>query len=104
MFFCFGKRLLVPALLFILSAVAGCSDQSERKGAAESLILYGNVDIREVQLAFQDAGRIRNLAVDEGAKVKKGQVVAELDPARFQMDADRLGGEVMAQTDRKSVV
>lgn len=97
MSFCFGKCLFVPALLFVISAVTGCSDQGERKGAAESLTLYGNVDIREVQLAFQDAGRIRSLAVDEGAKVKKGQVVAELDPARFQIDADRLGGEVMAQ-------
>lgn len=98
MFLLFRKCLLVPALLLILTVAAGCSDQGERKGATGSLTLYGNVDIREVQLAFQDTGRILKLAVDEGAKVSKGQVVAELDPARFQMEASRLAGEVAAQT------
>lgn len=97
MFLFGGKRLLVPALLSILIMMTGCTDQSEKKRAATSLTLYGNVDIREVQLAFQDTGRIRRLAVDEGARVSRGQVVAELDPARFQMEVSRLGGEVTAQ-------
>jgi HlyD family secretion protein len=94
----FGKRLCRAALLSLLIAAAGCSGQDERKVGAGSLTLFGNVDIREVQLAFQDAGRIRSLAVDEGAKVRKGQIVAELDGTRFQMDANRLEGEVTAQT------
>lgn len=97
MFLLFRKCLLVPALLLILIIAAGCSDQGEKKGATGTLTLYGNVDIREVQLAFQDTGRILNLAVDEGAKVSKGQVVAELDPVRFRMEASRLAGEVAAQ-------
>lgn len=91
------KRLGAVALLALLLAVAGCSGPNENKSGDASLTLFGNVDIREVQLAFQDAGRIHSLAVDEGAKVHKGQVVAELDGARFQMDASRLAGEVAAQ-------
>lgn len=98
MFLLFRKCLLAPTLLLIMIIAAGCSDQGEKKEATGSLTLYGNVDIREVQLAFQDTGRILNLAVDEGAKVSKGQVVAELDPARFRMEAGRLASEVAAQT------
>ena len=97
MFLFFRNHLLMPPLLTILILITGCSGQDEKKNAVGDLTLYGNVDIREVQLAFQDAGRIAYLAVDEGAKVSKGQVVAELDPVRFQMEAGRLSGEVAAQ-------
>jgi HlyD family secretion protein len=97
MFLFFRNHLLMPPLLAILILITGCSGQEEKKNAVRVLTLYGNVDIREVQLAFQDAGRIAYLAVDEGARVSKGQAVAELDPVRFQMEAGRLSGEVAAQ-------
>ena len=42
------------------------------------LILYGNVDIREVQLAFNGSEHITNILVEEGEHVKKGQVLARL--------------------------
>ncbi|QSR87110.1 efflux RND transporter periplasmic adaptor subunit [Candidatus Methylacidiphilum infernorum] len=48
------------------------------------LIIYGNVDIREVQLAFYDTGRILKMYAQEGQRVKKGQLLAELDPVRFE--------------------
>lgn len=44
-----------------------------------SLRLYGNVEIREVQLGFRVGGRIEKLLVDEGDRVEPGQVLAELD-------------------------
>jgi HlyD family secretion protein len=88
----------VVALLCLLLPLAGCSDREPSTGKQGSLTLFGNVDIREVQLAFQDGGRILSLHVDEGDQVKKGDVVAELDPSRFRMEVDRLSGEVIAQT------
>jgi HlyD family secretion protein len=91
--------LPLPLLLALLIAVlAGCSDREEKSGAASVLTLFGTIDIREVQLAFQDIGRIQRLDVDEGAKVRQGQVVAELDPTRYQLEARRLAGEVAAQS------
>lgn len=53
-------------------------------GVATGLTLYGNVDIRTVNLAFNDSGRISRLLVEEGSLVRKGQLLAELDPARFE--------------------
>lgn len=70
----------------------------ERNGGAESVVtLYGNVEIREVQLAFQDSGRIRHLAVDEGASVRRGMPLAEIDPERYLLEVRRLEGETEAQ-------
>jgi Multidrug resistance efflux pump len=89
-------RLLAAAGTALLLAAAGCSDQGGG-GAAGELTVYGTVDIREVQLAFQDGGRLLDLLVDEGAVVEKGQVVAELDPSRFRMELERLTGEAAAQ-------
>ncbi len=99
-----GKEVLGVSLLYLLLAamlltgLTGCFGQDEQKDKAAALTLFGNVDIREVQLAFQDAGRIARLAVDEGARVRQGQVVAELDPARYQLEYRRLSSEVAAQT------
>ncbi|MDD2467596.1 MAG: efflux RND transporter periplasmic adaptor subunit [Desulfobulbus sp.] len=76
-----------------------CSEQNDNRSAGSGLVLYGNVDIREVQLAFQDSGRLARLYVDEGAAVKPGQVMAELDPVRFQLEVDRLTAEVKAQAE-----
>jgi HlyD family secretion protein len=47
------------------------------------LTLYGNVDIREVQPAFNASGHITTMLVQEGATVKKGQLLATLDDTRY---------------------
>lgn len=44
-------------------------------------LLYGNVDIRDVDLAFRTSGRVAEVKVDEGDAVKAGDVLARLDPA-----------------------
>lgn len=44
------------------------------------LTLYGNVDVREVDLAFRVGGRISSIGVEEGEQVRKGQQLAEIDP------------------------
>jgi HlyD family secretion protein len=86
-------RLLLLALL-LLAGLAGCSDQPAADGP---LTLYGNIDLREVQLAFQDGGRIEAIPVAEGAHITAGQVVARLDPTRFALEVRRLQAEVEAQ-------
>ncbi len=48
------------------------------------LVLYGNVDIRELQLAFRQPGRLQRTASDEGDRVTAGQLLAELDAVPYQ--------------------
>jgi HlyD family secretion protein len=54
-----------------------------------ALKLYGNVDIRQVDLAFRVPGRIATMAFDEGAKVPPGAALAKLDARTIeQADAE----------------
>jgi HlyD family secretion protein len=43
------------------------------------LVLHGNVDVREGVCAFRVGGRISQVLVDEGERVKPGQALARLD-------------------------
>jgi HlyD family secretion protein len=76
----------VVLILLALGGIAGGLYLIFRPGEKERdvLHLYGNVDIRQIQLAFHDNGRIRRLHLEEGDPVKAGQLVAELDPARYE--------------------
>lgn len=51
----------------------------------DELILYGNIDIRTVNLSFRVAGRLDSLTVDEGDTVKKGQLIGQLDDQSYQI-------------------
>jgi HlyD family secretion protein len=48
------------------------------------LRLYGNVDIREVELAFRQPGRLAYMAFDEGDAVSAGEVMASLDAGPYR--------------------
>jgi HlyD family secretion protein len=65
-------------------------DQDER----EVLNLYGNVDIREVDLAFRVGGRIREMVFEEGDSVRPGEVVARLDARPYQDEVALARSEV----------
>ncbi len=92
------KKILPPALiLIVIGAAIVYHYRPARDRAADELTLYGNVDIREVLLAFHATGRIQSLLVREGDSVKAGQLMAELDPVRYQADADRAAAQVASQ-------
>ena len=55
-----------------------------RSAGPGAIVLYGNVDLREVNLAFNDSGRIESIAVQEGAAVHRGEALAQLDTRRLQ--------------------
>jgi HlyD family secretion protein len=48
------------------------------------LTLYGNVDQRQVELAFIDSERIAEVLVEEGAEVGRGEVLARLETRRLE--------------------
>jgi HlyD family secretion protein len=68
---------------------------THRRAAATELVIYGDVDLRQVDLAFQDPERIAQVLVYEGDRVRRGQTLARLDVSRIapqvaeaQADAD----------------
>lgn len=56
---------------------------TQRHAVRTELVLYGNVDLREVDLAFNNSERIAAVLVQEGDRVKRGQVLARLDTSRL---------------------
>jgi len=93
------KAPRIVLVLLLAAAVAGgyYYVQEREKPPERVLTLYGNVDIREVQLAFYDTGRILRLLVEEGDRVEAGQLVAEMDPVRYDLDVRQLEGQLQAQ-------
>lgn len=53
--------------------------QEDQRQTGGQLILYGNVDIREVHLAFRQPGRLAAMHYDEGDRVEKNTLLATLD-------------------------
>jgi HlyD family secretion protein len=67
------------------------------KAPADSIVIYGNVDIRQVELAFNANERIAEMAVQEGDIVKKGQLIATLDRERLEHGVERAKARAGAQ-------
>src|ERR1700677_3372157 len=64
--------VLVPVLYFAL------------RGKPTVLVIYGNVDIRDVNLGFRVPGRIETVLKDEGDSVSQGELVASLDKSTYK--------------------
>lgn len=87
---------LVAAIVLGTSAVAAWYFGNHRANRADVLTLYGNVDIRQAQLAFNGAERISQLLVKEGDHVRKGQLLARLDDSSLREQVRKVQAEVAA--------
>ncbi|SNY76871.1 secretion protein HlyD [Enterobacter sp. CC120223-11] len=68
--------------LIVAAIAAGAFWYQSRKDTG--LTLYGNVDIRTVNMSFRVGGRLQALQVDEGDAVKAGQTLGELDHVPYE--------------------
>ena len=86
-------------IIIVMALAAGGWFWWQHRGAAESgdLTLYGNVDIRQVALAFDGNGRITEMAVEEGDLVKAGDVIGRLDTHSLELQAKAQEAVVEAQ-------
>jgi membrane fusion protein PltH len=61
------------------------------------LVLHGNVDLRQVALAFKDSERISEVLVQEGDRVRAGQLLARLDTSRLEARIAQAEAQAAAQ-------
>ncbi len=95
-----AKVLLAAALVLLVAGISGGGwwwYQRQHRGASEALVLHGNVDIREVQLAFNASDRIEQILVREGQRVTAGQLLALLDSRRLGHAVAQAEAQVAAQ-------
>lgn len=74
-----NRKSVIIAVVLVIAFAAGYFFYKSRNAEQGRLILYGNVDIRQISLAFNSNGRIEEMLKEEGDAVKAGDVLARLD-------------------------
>lgn len=87
------KRSLLGLLLLAGASAAAYTWYQPRNPQPET-VLYGNVDIREVEMAFRQSGRLLRMQYEEGASVTPGALLAELDDQPFRESLARAQAEL----------
>lgn len=92
------KRTLVIGLAIVAVAAAALMGwRAEQERSPRGLVLYGNIDLRQVQLAFNNSERIAAVLVQEGDRVRQGQVLARLDTRRLEPQVAQILAQAAAQ-------
>lgn len=86
-------------MIVLLAAVAACwyGWQHWRPQGQDAGVFYGNIDVRQVSLAFEGSGRVAQVGVEEGDRVQPGQVLAVLDTRTLALQADQAAAQLRAQ-------
>jgi multidrug efflux pump subunit AcrA (membrane-fusion protein) len=93
-------RIAVPALMLAAAGAAAffTLDLQAKLGLEPeddtSLVLYGNVDIRQVELGIRVSGRIAEMPFQEGDRVHAGKLLATLDRRPYEDDFRLAAAEV----------
>jgi HlyD family secretion protein len=93
------KLLLLMIVVLIAATAIGLKVWQGRKNKTngDAVTLYGNIDIRQVQLAFNDSERIAALLAQEGDHVQAKQLLGKLDTQRYDANVSNREAKVAAQ-------
>jgi len=93
-------KKLIPILLVLLlggGALYLYWHSTRQDEDLTRLTLYGNMDLRVVDLAFEANGRISSMVVSEGARVEAGQLLAVVDDRQLALTRDVASARVDSQ-------
>lgn len=90
-------KIIIFVLILAATAGVGVWWYTRTETPANELVLYGNVDLRQVQLPFNNNERIKEVLVQEGDRVKKGQLLAKLDTGRLVPQVEQMAAQAAAQ-------
>ncbi|CAM3815955.1 efflux RND transporter periplasmic adaptor subunit [Bordetella tumulicola] len=91
------KTLIVVVVVVVLAVVGGAWWYFRDTDANGKLSLHGNVDIRQISLAFDGSGRVVELHADEGDRVKAGAVLGVLDTRTLALQAEQARAQIEVQ-------
>ena len=83
------KKVIIILIVLLLILIFSIFFIINKKNKNKDIVLYGNVDIKQVSLSFNANGRIGKMYVKEGESVKKDQILAEIDPATLIFDIEK---------------
>jgi len=93
----FLMKKILPALVILAVALAiGWQFRGKFRKADSALTLYGNVDIRGVDLGFRVSGKLQEVLKDEGDSVKTGDLLARIDRQPYEHELARAQADLAA--------
>jgi HlyD family secretion protein len=81
------KKRIILAIVLLAAAGAVFAYRTAGRKPSNRIVVSGNIELTEINIAFKTAGRLIERTVTEGDYVKKGQLIARLD--RDQLSAQR---------------
>lgn len=91
------KKKIILIIILIAIIAAGVWYFNRPQSQNGDIVLHGNVDIRQVSLAFSGSERIVAMLVDEGDAVTNGQVLARLDTQILLLEIEQTKAKIAAQ-------
>jgi HlyD family secretion protein len=95
------RKVIILVLLVVVGLGATVAFRSGwfRHGDPNHIHISGNIELTEVDISFKVPGKLIERAVDEGAWVKKGQLIGRIDRDQFERQRSRdQAGVVSAET------
>lgn len=65
------------------------------KHRKRDVVLYGNIEIRQVNLGFQVPGKLEDMKYDEGDKIKEGELLAKLDKKPYEIKLKQANAQLL---------
>lgn len=87
------KKIIALVLILIIIGTA-VFFLTRKKTNPNELTLYGNIEIRQVDLSFQVSGIIEKMLKEEGDSVQKGELLAVLDDRDYKSNLEKANAEV----------
>ena len=88
------KRIAALILIILIAGLCVFFYKTNNKDTSDELTLFGNIEIRQVDLSFQVPGLVSKLLKEEGDTVKKGELVAVIDESDYDANFKRAEAEV----------
>ena len=89
--------LIVAAVIVVAIAGGAAWWLTQPHKPATEIVLFGNVDLRQVELAFNASQRVDAVLVSEGDRVTRGEVLARIDTGRLAPQAAQAVAQAAAQ-------
>ena len=88
------KKKILALILILLIVGVVFFVKVKNKANSDELTLYGNIEIRQVDLSFQVSGLVKELLKEEGDTVQKNELIAVIDEQDYDANFKRAEAEV----------
>lgn len=87
------KKLAVTILLLVILGTC-IYFLTRKKENPNELTLYGNIEIRQVDMSFQVGGQLLKMLKEEGDSVKKDELIAVLEDKDYKANLEKASADV----------